>query len=82
MKHELKTAPPFFQAVWIGDKPFEIRRNDRNFKERDEVVLQEWDEESGGYTGREIEGFIRYLTTFGQTVGMCVFTLEITHRTE
>lgn len=87
MKHELKTWPKYFQAVWVGDKSFEIRKNDRNFKERDEVVLQEWEphnmgEEYSHYTGREIDGFIRYITTDFLPNGMCVFEFQKTSQRE
>lgn len=72
MKHELKTWPEYFQAAWVGDKTFEIRKNDRDFKERDEIVLREFQPdleepfEADQYTGREIHGFIRYLTAYEQ----------------
>lgn len=80
MRHTLKTLPRYFQAVWVGDKTFEIRKNDRNFQERDEVVLQEW--ESQEHTGREVEGFIRYLTDYEQKPGYVVFSFEITGKNE
>lgn len=79
--HELKTATQYFQALWIGDKTFEIRNNDRNFKERDEIVLQEIDADAD-YTGREIHGFIRYLTYFKQRPGYVVFSYQETSRIE
>jgi hypothetical protein len=78
MKHELKTLPEFFQAAWVHDKTFEIRNNDRGFKERDEVWLQEWDPHEKEFTGREIHGFITYLTSFHQKAGWVVFSLTPT----
>jgi len=84
MKHELKCWPEFFQAAWCGDKTFEVRKNDRNFKERDEIVLQEWDNVTGEYTEREIEGFITYLYTLSEPVspGYVVFSFRESHRRE
>lgn len=82
MKHELKTWPEFFQVAWAGDKPFEIRYNDRGFKERDEIELQEWDPATQEYTGREIYGFIDYLTSFKQQTGFVVFSYHQTGRTD
>jgi hypothetical protein len=83
-KHELKTWPEFFQVAWAGDKPFEIRYNDRGFKERDEIVLQEFTPDpvhgGGDYSGREIHGFIDYVTSFEQQNGFVVFSYRQTHR--
>lgn len=76
MKHELKTWPDYFQALWVGDKTFEIRKNDRNFKERDEIVLQEYDPVNKELTGREINGFITYLTSYEQQGGYVVFSFR------
>jgi len=89
MKHVLKSHPEFFRASWRGFKPFEIRKNDRNFEPMDEIVLQEWDpdlpnvdDEAERYTGREIEGFINYVTHYQQDEGYVVFSFEETRRTE
>ena len=50
MMHRLKTLPQYYQPIIEGRKPFEIRKNDRNFQIGDEVILNEWDGEN--YTGR------------------------------
>jgi hypothetical protein len=91
VKHELKSHPQFFKASWRGFKPFEIRKNDRKFEPMDEVVLQEWDpdaqdsdtfEKKGAYTGREITGFINYVSHYQQQEGYVVFSFEETGRSE
>ena len=50
MIHRLKTLPQYYQPVIEKRKPFEIRKNDRNFQTGDSVILNEWD--GSEYTGR------------------------------
>lgn len=78
--HELKTHPQYFRKTLIGCKPFEIRLNDRDFKIGDTVILKEWDEDCGEYTGRELSGRIRYIlhdNFVGISKGYIAFTLEL-----
>lgn len=60
-KHELKTWPPFFDAVVEGKKTFEIRKNDRNFRVGDVLVLQEYDKITESYTGRSTPKIVTYI---------------------
>lgn len=41
--HELKIWPEFFDAVDSGKKKFDVRKNDRGFKEGDVLVLREFE---------------------------------------
>lgn len=73
--HELKTRPNSFQQTWDGEKPFEIRLDDRGYQRGDRVVLREFDErdpcsECDGahfgpacrkYSGRRITGRIGFV---------------------
>lgn len=59
--HRLKTLPEYFQALLSGDKTFEVRRNDRNFKVGDRLQLQEYDADTGEYTGMEITRLVTYV---------------------
>lgn len=65
--HRLKTAPSFFEAVWTGQKTFEVRFDDRGYQRGDTVILREWDRRTPcdcgtvahedtclRYTGREV----------------------------
>lgn len=43
MEHQLKTIQPFFNDLSGVGKNFEIRKNDRNFKVGDVLILSEYD---------------------------------------
>ncbi len=58
--HELKTHVAFFERMADGSKTFEIRRNDRDFREGDEIILREYDPEVG-YLGRSVRRRITFL---------------------
>ena len=60
-EHFLKTEPVYFQKIWDGLKPFELRRNDRDFQVGDTLILKEFDRENQTYSGREIEADVLYI---------------------
>jgi len=62
-QHELKCLPSYFEQVILGNKRFEIRKNDRDFRVGDFVVLNEW-LDSVGFTGRSMAAVITYVTDF------------------
>jgi len=62
--HYLKTETEYFQAVEKGKKKFELRKNDRDFKEYDMLYLQET--VNGIKTGREIILEIQYVLLGGK----------------
>lgn len=51
MIHQLKQASIYFEDVTLGIKPFEVRKNDRNFKIGDYLGLNELNPD-GKETGR------------------------------
>lgn len=53
MIHELKIYPHFFEAVVMGTKTFELRKDDREFQVCDLLILKEWDPNNEQFTGRE-----------------------------
>lgn len=52
--HHLKTWPEYFQAVRAGAKTFEARKDDRDFRVGDTLVLHEYVPRLYEYTG-EVE---------------------------
>ena len=49
--HEVKCWPEFFKQIVAGIKPFDLRRNDRDYKVGDFLKLKEWNPDTGEYTG-------------------------------
>ncbi|GIO28294.1 DUF3850 domain-containing protein [Ornithinibacillus bavariensis] len=58
MEHNLKINKEFFPYVLDRTKPFEIRKNDRDFCIGDIIFLNEWDDKILQFTGRSISGKI------------------------
>lgn len=58
--HELKTIHPYFRVIWEGFKPFEIRKNDRDFKVGDILLLREYDPTTKTYSGRDVTARVIY----------------------
>jgi len=64
MIHALKTTPKYFEDVISGKKPFEVRKNDRDFRVCDYVALNEYDidkPERERYSGRSALLQISYI---------------------
>lgn len=57
--HYLKILPEYYRAIERGQKNFEVRFNDRNFKVWDVLHLQECI--NGEYTGRKILADVSYI---------------------
>ena len=64
--HELKIWPQWFDAVRLGTKTFEVRKNDRNFAVGDILDLQELRPGVGEYTGRKVQRRISYMLEAGE----------------
>lgn len=64
--HDLKVWPEYYQALAHGLKPFEVRKNDRNFQVDDLLVLCEWDPADEAYTGRECLAVVTYVMPGGR----------------
>lgn len=59
--HELKTWPVFYKAIIDGSKTFEVRKNDRNFKVNDVLLLREYDPDAEQYTGSSTKRKVTYV---------------------
>lgn len=59
--HDLKCWPPWFQDVLEGRKTFEVRRDDRGYREGDTLLLREWEPTTAAYTGRSLRTKVTYL---------------------
>jgi len=82
--HELKTINPYFSDIWEGKKYFEIRKDDRGFREGDILKLQEYNPATSNYSGRYIIAVVSYLlpaNTFeGLAPDYCCMDLIIRER--
>mgnify|MGYP003016307113 CR=1 FL=1 len=75
LEHKLKIQQKYFEPVIQGKKRFEIRKNDRNFKVGDIVVLEEIDE-NNAYTGDSFKTKITFITDYQQKNGYVVFGIS------
>ena len=87
MIHELKILPEYFEAVTSGRKQFEIRKNDRDFKVGDQLILREYKKyikhelpgltrTTFSYTGDSYKAEITYITDYMQKSGYVVLGIK------
>ncbi len=74
--HNVKLGATFFEDVKSGRKSFELRKNDRGYKEGDMITLHEY--KDGSETGRCITKKIVYILEEFQGLkeGYCILGLE------
>lgn len=70
--HELKILPEYFKAQKAGKKNFEIRKNDRDYKVGDKLVLKEYDPKAKEFTGQSFITEITFITDYQQKDGYVV----------
>lgn len=76
MTHKLKISPKYFYDVCYSSKRFELRKDDRDYKVGDTLLLEEYD--NGKYTGRcfspdkPIQYILRDCEEYGLKKGYCV----------
>lgn len=76
--HYVKCEPEFFNDVIEDYKTFELRKNDRDYRPGDDMVLREYDKELGELTGREERVSIVYMLDGypGIEEGYCILGIE------
>lgn len=77
--HSLKTHTEYWIDVHNGLKAFEYRKNDRDFKAGDVLVLRCYDQIAHEYTGNEITANVTYVLTKapGLPEGYCIMGIEV-----
>jgi len=84
--HELKSWPRFFSPIIAGNRRHELRRNDRDYRVGDRLVLREFDESLGTYTGRECTAVVTSITSRdepcavsaeGLNPDFCILTIRV-----
>lgn len=81
MIHDLKCWPSFFVGLESGAKPFEVRKDDRDFAVGDRLLIREYLAGRDAYTGRELHFNVgTILRDFpGIEPGYCVLGLQRLH---
>lgn len=76
--HEIKIAASYYDDIISGRKRFELRKNDRGYKEGDGLKMLEF--ASGQHTGRTIDADIIYMLEdySGLEEGYCILGIEVT----
>lgn len=81
-EHNLKTWTEYFKEVYEGNKNFELRFNDRNFKVGDFLILQDYCPIKKEYSGFSVKKEITYILqggSFGLEEGYVILSLKPTH---
>lgn len=80
MTHALKCWPEYYKAIKDGTKPFDLRKEDRPYKEGDTILMQEFEPKEEKYTGEEISLSITYILKgvpkFGLKDGFCILGIK------
>jgi hypothetical protein len=66
--HSLKIGPIFYADVLSGHKKAEFRKNDRDFKRGNFLLLREWE---GEYTGKKLIVKITHILAIENLISGC-----------
>lgn len=80
-QHELKIVASYYEDVISGKKSFELRKNDRGYKQGDSLKMLEF--KDGKHTARTIDADIIYMLEdyTGLTEGYCILGIRVTDYT-
>ena len=78
MQHKLKILPEYFMQLALNKKKFELRKDDRNYKEGDTLMLKEWNGKgyTGSYATRIITHILRDCPEYGLKKGYVILSIE------
>ena len=78
MQHELKILRKYFVKVTLQKKKFELRKDDRDYKIGDTLILKEWngEEYTGNYATRIITYILRDCPEYGLKKGYVILSIE------
>lgn len=80
MNHELKIIPEYYKYIRSHEKTFEIRKDDRDYKPGDVLILREWNPATREYTGHQTKRVITYILReaeqYGLKDGYCILGLQ------
>ena len=76
--HEIKIAAMYYEDVVSGKKSFELRKNDRGYKQGDKLIMLEF--KDGKHTGRIANADIVYMLEdyTGLAEGYCILGIQVT----
>ena len=80
-QHEVKIVASYYEDVVSGKKSFELRKNDRGYKQGDSLKMLEF--KDGKHTGRTINADIIYMLEdyTGLIEGYCILGIRVTDYT-
>lgn len=79
MKHELKVHSQFWHDLHTNKKTFEVRKNDRDYKVGDTLVLKEYLPMTDKFTGEQMTVSVTYVLKggdWGIKKGYCVLGIK------